>query len=279
MGARNVKRVYDRWHDLPHLAFRGLAWMALRSMDDHEPPLYYAGRVDLARALGRAVPEEDEDDPYVTKERVAAFKSVRDVLRELARRGAISVHRPPAPDRNTCYALHLASTGDVHRLLNRDGGRSASPVTPQEEWQQGTMNVRHGGRSSFITGDAERPPEEEQEEEGSISLADPRERDEREKSPSDLTTRLTTLHGATADEVSAVLAAATRDGIRSVAAWAASEVGQADFAARLAELRRAARPEPPRAASCGECEGGWLGDADRPAPCPTCKPHATRRAG
>lgn len=279
MGAKNVKRVYDRWCDLPHLSFRGLAWMALRSMDDDDPPLYWGGRVDLAMALGRDVPDEDDDDPDVTKERAAAFKAVRDVLRELVRRGAISVHRPPAPDRNTCYALHLASTGDAERPLNGVGGRWPSPEESDGASQRGTKNVRDGGRFSFMTGDEKRPPEEEKEEEGSISRA-ARDRDEREKSPADLTTRLATQHGATADEVAAVFAAATRDGIRSVAAWTASEVGHADFTNRLAELRRAKQPAPARPA-CGQCVNGWLGEDDegRPICCPICKPHAVRQAG
>jgi hypothetical protein len=115
----------------------------------------------------------------------------------------------------------------------------------------------------------------------SLSGEDDETRDEREKSPSDdLTTRLATQHGATADEVTAVLAGATRDGIRSVAAWTASEVGHADFTNRLAELRRANQPAPARP-TCGQCTNGWLGEDDegRPICCPTCKPHAARQAG
>lgn len=69
-------------------------------------------------------------------------------------------------------------------------------------------------------------------------------------------------HAATADEVTAVLAAASRDGIRNVAAWSASTVGRDDFARRLAELRALpARQERPACGHSGAIDpdtGGCL---------------------
>jgi len=67
--------------------------------------------------------------------------------------------------------------------------------------------------------------------------------------PDRFTARLMAEHTATADEVTAVLAAAECDGVRSPAAWAASTVGREDFTRRLTELRALpARRERP---TCG----------------------------
>ena len=54
MGAGNVGLVYARWGHLPHAPFRVLAYMALRTLDDGDPPRFWGGRESLAVALGRS---------------------------------------------------------------------------------------------------------------------------------------------------------------------------------------------------------------------------------
>ncbi|WP_148085815.1 hypothetical protein [Actinocorallia herbida] len=56
-------------------------------------------------------------------------------------------------------------------------------------------------------------------------------------------------HSGTAEEVTAVLALARRDGIRNLVAWMSTPAGQEDFPRRLAELR--ARPLVRERPSCG----------------------------
>jgi hypothetical protein len=82
----------------------------------------------------------------------------------------------------------------------------------------------------------------------------------------------------TGDEATAVIDAVRGGGrVDSLAAWAGSARGRVDIRERLTTHREGTRaavvaaPEP-----CPHgCVNGWLGDPDRPAPCPTHKPHRT----
>jgi hypothetical protein len=78
------------------------------------------------------------------------------------------------------------------------------------------------------------------------------------------TARLMAEHAATADEVSAVLAAAGRDGIKSLPAWAKSATGKDDFAQRLRELRARAAAAAGRAARRSTCTHSDVLDPDPP---------------
>jgi hypothetical protein len=80
----------------------------------------------------------------------------------------------------------------------------------------------------------------------------------------------------TGDEATAVIAAVRTGGrVDSLIGWAGSPRGQVDIRERLATHRQATRAAvvaPPEPCPHG-CVGGWLGDPDRPEPCPTHKPH------
>jgi hypothetical protein len=82
----------------------------------------------------------------------------------------------------------------------------------------------------------------------------------------------------TGDEATAVIAAVRIAGrVDSLTGWAGSPRGQVDIRERLATHRQTTRPAAvalPVECPHG-CVGGWLGDPDRPAPCPTHKPHRT----
>lgn len=90
--------------------------------------------------------------------------------------------------------------------------------------------------------------------------------------PDRFTARLMAEHVATADEVAAVLAAASRDGIRNVSAWSASAVGREDFARRLAELRTKRVPRPQ-----SSCRHSGVEDPENPGTCLLCKTDAMQR--
>ena len=80
----------------------------------------------------------------------------------------------------------------------------------------------------------------------------------------------------TGDEAAAVIAATRAAGrVDSLTGWAGSARGQVDIRERLAAHRQATRTTVTiPAGPCPDgCVGGWLGDPDRPAPCPTHKPH------
>lgn len=82
----------------------------------------------------------------------------------------------------------------------------------------------------------------------------------------------------TGNEATAVIAAVRTAGrVDSLTGWAGSPRGQVDIRERLATHRQATRAAVVALpAECPHgCVGGWLGDPDRPAPCPTHKPHRT----
>lgn len=145
MGAGNVKLVFARWADLPHGPFRVLVYMALRSMDDDKPPMFWGGREDLALAIGRIVPDEDTSNAEVTAARNAAFKAARDATTLLTKCGAISEVKGAAPGRRRTFMLNLEAR-TVH-------GKRA-PTVHGKRAQQCTENVQ--------TVHEERAPEEDE---------------------------------------------------------------------------------------------------------------------
>lgn len=149
MGAGNVKLVFARWGDLPGNAFRALIFMAVTSMDEDDPPLFWGGRESLAVALGRTVPDSDLDDDESRLEREATFKAVKRTVQDLAKAGAITTVNVARPGRNAVYALNLSrKTGDENRPPTGDGNCP----------ERGTETVR--------SGDGNCPPEEEKEDGG-----------------------------------------------------------------------------------------------------------------
>ncbi|GAA2621980.1 hypothetical protein GCM10010411_67500 [Actinomadura fulvescens] len=108
MGVGNIKLVYNRWRPLPNTSFRVLTWMALRSMDSDDPPLFWGGWEELALALGRDLPPRDATDPASTKERNKAYEAVKYAKKVLKRKGAITLVRDAGPGRPAAYALNLS---------------------------------------------------------------------------------------------------------------------------------------------------------------------------
>src|SRR5574341_1281057 len=105
MGAGNVGLVYGLWGHLPHAPFRVLAYMALRTLDDDDPPQFWGGRESLALALGRIVPKPEDEQSR--RERKAAFEAVKEATSTLRRLGAIELVEAARPKRNAVYALNL----------------------------------------------------------------------------------------------------------------------------------------------------------------------------
>lgn len=143
MGASNVKAAYVLWGRLPDRAFRLLTYMALVSLDgDGESTKarrYFAGRADLAAALGRAVPDEpdeaDQSPPALTARRArhAAFEAVRGALAELRRVGAIREVRRGGFRFQSEYELVL----DLWTVQAEAQGEPAPTSTQVEDQEQG----------------------------------------------------------------------------------------------------------------------------------------------
>lgn len=165
MGAGNVALVYTRWLHLPDRPFRLLAYMALVTLDDDDPPRYWAGREPLAAALGRIVP--DEPDPAdrtpraeeFRRMRTADFQAVKNALRPLFEAGAVVVDASPGPRRNAVYRLALG--GPMGKASPTEQGRPGLPTgkaSPTEQGRAGLPPMRideeeeHGGtRSPQVT--------------------------------------------------------------------------------------------------------------------------------
>ena len=101
MGKSSISRVYEDWLHLDHQPFRVLGYLALRSIDEERPPVYYAGWEKIALAANLSWdPEEPYVDHLPDAERQAVLKKrsrarkkaknrVGEILRALEDAGAI----------------------------------------------------------------------------------------------------------------------------------------------------------------------------------------------
>lgn len=113
MGAGNVSLAFTNWADLDDRSFRVLCRMALVSMDNGSPPRYFAGRDDLAAALGKRLPAKPDESDHSSeaeaarKARASVYEVVRKAVARLVKEGAI-VSSGDARFRNRAeYSLHL----------------------------------------------------------------------------------------------------------------------------------------------------------------------------
>ncbi|WP_242892503.1 hypothetical protein [Actinomadura litoris] len=139
MGAQNVKAVYEHWPDLPNSAFRLLAYMALVSKDADTPPKFWGGRRDLAAALGRQLPPEEDDSPAAVAQRRAAFKAARDATTLLSKRGAIRLAKAARGGSRQTWALNVRR-GQAHE--NRAPAQADEETSePEEEHEERAPEV------------------------------------------------------------------------------------------------------------------------------------------
>jgi len=164
MGAGNVKHVYAYWRDLADGPFRVLAYMALVSLDDDDPPRFWGGRETLALATGRMVADKWTEDPDALAERRRAFKAVDRMLSVLTKAGAAWVISPAHTGRQAVYGLHLKS-GPRIKSTPPTGVQSAES-TPVNGVQSGPGNGSRSIESTPVSGQehpAHRGPEEYEE--------------------------------------------------------------------------------------------------------------------
>ncbi|MFC5182831.1 hypothetical protein [Actinomadura harenae] len=140
MGIRNVKAVFDNWRQLPDGPFRLLVYMAIRSMDDDDPPVYFAGRDELVMAIGRELPDMSETDAASDRARAASYEAVKRAVRTLKADAAITVIRRGGAGRNATYALHLK------------GNAQPSPKGAAQPSPKGNTARSAGGRAAFPQG-------------------------------------------------------------------------------------------------------------------------------
>ena len=136
MGSANVGLVYGRWGHLPDRSFRLLAYMALISMDEDDPPVFWQGRESLSMALGRMTPpapakgDTSERANQFKKARTADFEAVKSALRALFQEDVVRVAKECGPGSPTVYSLHLdAGTGKAEPVQR---GRLSLPPTTKE---------------------------------------------------------------------------------------------------------------------------------------------------
>lgn len=86
LGKSSISRIYEDWSHLDHQPFRALVYLALRSLDEEAPPVYYAGWEALAAATG--IPW-DPQEPFLDHLDPAERKAAR-TTRSKARRAAIN---------------------------------------------------------------------------------------------------------------------------------------------------------------------------------------------
>jgi hypothetical protein len=167
MGASNVSAAFRMYPDLPHRAFRLLAYMALVSLDEDRPDaparISWIGREALAEALGFSVPPEpDVDDTSVDAEvarvrRHGAFVVLGTAIRELIAAGAIERVRAGGRNRTAEYRINVDPFTQGQRGVAPDRQRGVAPkgqrgvapkgqrgVAPEED--RGTTEEYQGGQ-------------------------------------------------------------------------------------------------------------------------------------
>lgn len=119
MGATNVVQVFTHWTHLGHREARLLAYLALVSLDDGRPPVYFGGWADAARAIGL----DPEGHPR------SAQENLRKTLRRLADAGALVPSGKAHAGRRAEYALTLDPSRTVAATGTARGPRGHSVTT------------------------------------------------------------------------------------------------------------------------------------------------------
>ena len=150
MGAGNVKAAYALWRrQVSDRPFVVLAYMALRSLDGDDTPVYFGGWEELASAaLGLAVVDEAD--------REAAKQSVKRCTKILRRAGAITTRNTPRLLNRAEYVLHLRPVRGVQPVTPSNPGQGVTQSPPMAV----TESPPGGGHSVHLEGVTQSPPKE-----------------------------------------------------------------------------------------------------------------------
>jgi hypothetical protein len=97
--------------------------MALVSMDNGNPPKYFAGRDDLAAALGKSLPEKPHDDDVspaaeaARKARASTYEVIRKAVAKLVQRGVVVSSGDARFRTRAEYSLHLTPPGQPQQIV------------------------------------------------------------------------------------------------------------------------------------------------------------------
>gem|GEM_PF-6757393 len=136
LGAGNVSLAFTNWAGLDDRSFRVLCRMALVSMDNGTPPRYFAGRDDLAAALGKPLPAKPDDSDQSAeaeasrKARASVYEVVRKAVARLVKEGVI-VSSGDARFRNRAeYSLYLQRGNQPQQSVAPVS--EEAPIQPQQ---------------------------------------------------------------------------------------------------------------------------------------------------
>lgn len=184
MGASNVSKAFTHWAHLDDRSFRILCRMALVSMDNGEPPKYWAGRDDLALALGKTVPAKPEESDHspeaetLRRIRASTYEVVRKAVAKLAKEGVISSSGDARFRNRAEYSLHL-DPAQTQQIVAPDASQPSelaqqivAPMAQQIVAPLTQQIVVTGPTDHWALG-VEEPLEEEREEEADLWSAPP----------------------------------------------------------------------------------------------------------
>jgi hypothetical protein len=145
MGYANVSLVYARWGHLADRPFRLLTFMALRTRDEDDPPLFWEGREAMAAALGRMVPDEPlRNDRTPRAEdfrrlRRNDFEAVKTTIRALTAAGAVRLDNGGYRGATAVYSLHLGCGKGKAEPVER--GRTSLSMGKAEPVERGRTSL------------------------------------------------------------------------------------------------------------------------------------------
>ena len=133
MGARLVAQVFTHWTHLPDRPFRVLVRMAHIAKDTNPVPIYWAGRDDLAFALGLPPGE-------------SAYQAVKRAVRQIVKAGAVEIEYLGHATKRTEYRLTL------DKMPPKKGVTTSTPRGSVSDPQKGSVDDPHRGSLSDPAG-------------------------------------------------------------------------------------------------------------------------------
>ncbi|MBO1269601.1 hypothetical protein J1902_16795 [Arthrobacter sp. PO-11] len=159
-----MAQAFTYWTSLDDRSFRVLCRMALVSLDNGNPPKYFAGRDDLAAALGKSLPAKPEDTDFTPeaeaarKVRASVYEIVRKAVAKLVKEGVI-VSSGDARFRNRAeYSLHLTPQRQPQQNVAPAPNESLPQQTQQIVAPMPQQNVAPMPQRSVATDPTERCP-------------------------------------------------------------------------------------------------------------------------
>ncbi|MEA5453589.1 hypothetical protein SPF06_02530 [Sinomonas sp. JGH33] len=181
MGSGNVKKVFDDWSHLGHREKILLVYMALVSLDKDQPPVYWGGWEQAARAMGLDPGGKAGNAKKLIQRAIAELRNAGAVVSDGRARIGHRARYALALDPAETYVPVVSETdgrAEVQWIAQPRNGQEGDKFVPQEGDkfvpQEGDKFVPKRGTNSYPRGGTEMSP-------GGVLLHEKKEEKERDE--------------------------------------------------------------------------------------------------